>query len=407
MYFMAYKSILRRKSRTILAALGVTMGIMLVIVMVSFSQSSDVMMEEFRRTMSGDIQVTQKSDGMVSGFGFDLSNSVLDRDIIDTIERVAGVKGVAPRVYEYVKVEGVELIPMGLDAMPGDFQDMMSGTYLVGIDPQKERRINGYMTNVVKGTMFRKGTYGVCLIGSGIEEKSRKGVGDRIVVTYDKNGDGVIGSSEKYDFDIIGVYEAESEMRDSNVVISLEEAQKIKGFPSSQISMFAVDIVPEEEDDAIRKMRVLLPEADVGINKQMTKTIDDFSNRMSLMFVLMMVFSASIGFIGIINTMIMSVVERTKEIGVLMATGWHKVDVIKLIVIESVIISIIGTALGMCMGVLALIFMGNLFPGTQIILNLQLFVFASIFGIIVGVGGGLYPAWRAASMNPLEAFKEG
>ena len=56
---------------------------------------------------------------------------------------------------------------------------------------------------------------------------------------------------------------------------------------------------------------------------------------------------------------------------------------------------------------LALIGMGKLFPGTEIFMNAQLFILASVFGIVVGVGGGLYPAWRAAGMNPLEAFREG
>ncbi|MDY6964795.1 MAG: FtsX-like permease family protein [Halobacteriota archaeon] len=408
MYFIAYKSILRRKSRTILAALGVTMGIMLVIVMVSFSQSSDAMMEEFRKSMSGDIQVTQKSSNGGGGFGaFDLSSSVLDKEIIDRIEGVYGVNGAAPRVYEFVKVDGVDIVPAGMESMPGDFQEMMSGTYLIGVDPKKERDIDGYMTNVVKGTMIRKNAYGVCMIGVGLEEKSGRSIGDRIVLTFDKDKNGIIESADKFDFDIIGVYDADSQIRNDNIVISMEEARKIKGFTSSQISMVAVDIMPEEEDDAIRKMRVILPDTDVGINKQMMKTIDEFSDRMGLMFLLMMAFSASIGFIGIINTMIMSVVERTKEIGVLMATGWHKVDVIKLIMIESVVISIIGTAGGMGLGIIALIGMTKIFPGTEIILNAQLFVSSAIFGIVVGVSGGLYPAWRAASMNPLEAFRDG
>ncbi|MDY6959971.1 MAG: FtsX-like permease family protein, partial [Halobacteriota archaeon] len=100
-------------------------------------------------------------------------------------------------------------------------------------------------------------------------------------------------------------------------------------------------------------------------------------------------------------------VERTKEIGVLMATGWKKFDVIKLIMIESVVISILGTAGGIGLGVLGLSGMTVLFPGTTIILNAQLFISAATFGITVGVGGGLYPAWRAASMNPLEAFRDG
>ncbi|MDY6930705.1 MAG: ABC transporter permease [Halobacteriota archaeon] len=408
MYFIAYKNILRRKSRTILAALGVTMGIMLVIVMVSFSQSSDAMMEDFKKTMSGSIEITQKSGGAGGGMGaFDPSVSVLDESVIEKAERVNGVKGVASRIYIFVKVEDVDIIPAGMEAMPSDFQEMMSGTYLIGVDPKMEKEVQDYMSNVVTGTMVRKGTQGVCVIGAGLEEKSKKGVGDRIVVTYDKDEDGIIESSEKYDFDIIGIYDSDSMMTNNNIIISQDEARSINGMTSSQISMVALDILPEKEDDAIRKLRVLLPDADVGINKQMMKTIDEFSDRMGLMFFMMMVFSASIGFIGIINTMIMSVVERTKEIGVLMATGWQKFDVIKLIMIESVVISIIGTAGGIGVGVLGLTAMTVLFPGTMIVLNAQLFISSALFGIMVGVGGGLYPAWRAASMNPLEAFREG
>jgi|GEM_PF-4362288 len=405
MYFIAYKNILRRKSRTILAALGVTMGIMLVIVMVSFSQSSDAMMDDFKKTMSGSIEITQKSNG--GGGGFDRSASVLDKSVIDKAERVNGVKSVASRIYIFVKVEDVEIIPAGMEAMPADFQEMMSGVYLIGVDPKMEKEIKDYMSSIVSGTMIRKGTHGVCVIGAGLEEKSEKGIGDRIVVTYDKDQDGTIESAEKYDFDIIGIYDSDSTMTNNNIIISLDEARAINGMTSSQISMVALDIVPEKEDDAIRKLRVLLPDADVGINKQMMKTIDDFSDKMGLMFLMMMVFSAAIGFIGIINTMIMSVVERTKEIGVLMATGWQKIDVIKLIMIESVVISILGTAGGIGLGVLGLSGMSALFPGTAIVLNAQLFISASFFGIVVGVGGGIYPAWRAASMNPLEAFREG
>ncbi|MDY6864821.1 MAG: FtsX-like permease family protein [Halobacteriota archaeon] len=408
MYFIAYKNILRRKSRTILAALGVTMGIMLVIVMISFSQSSDVMMEDFKKTMSGSVEITQKSNSASGGMGaFDPSVSVLDKNVIDKSERVNGVKGVASRIYIFVKVEGTDVIPSGMEAMPSDFQEMMSGTYLIGVDPKMEKEVKGYMTNIVSGTMIRKGTHGVCVIGSGLEEKSKKSVGDRIVVTYDKDEDGIIESSDKFDFDVIGVYDSDSMMTNDNIIISQDEARAINGMTSSQISMVVLDIVPEKEDSAIRKLRVLLPDADVGINKQMMKTIDDFSDRMSLMFMMMMIFSVSIGFIGIINTMIMSVVERTKEIGVLMATGWKKLDVIKLIMIESVVISILGTAGGIGLGVLGLSGMTVLFPGTGIVLNLELFLSASLFGIIVGVGGGLYPAWRAASMNPLEAFRDG
>ncbi|MDY6958995.1 MAG: ABC transporter permease, partial [Halobacteriota archaeon] len=355
MYFIAIKNIMRRKSRTILAALGVTMGIMLVIVMVSFSQSSNAMMEDFKKTMSGSIEITQKSSGAGGGMGaFDPSVSVLDESVIGKAERVNGVRGVASRIYIFVKVENVDIIPAGMEALPGDFQEMMSGTYIIGIEPKAEKGIKSYMNNIVRGTMIREGTHGVCVIGAGLEEKSKKSIGDRIVVTYDKDEDGIIESSEKFDFDVIGIYDSDSMMTNNNIIISQDEARSINDMTSSQISMVVLDIIPEKEDDAIRKLRVILPDSDVGINKQMMKTIDEFSDRMGIMFLMMMVFSASIGFIGIINTMIMSVVERTKEIGVLMATGWKKFDVIKLIMIESVVISILGTAGGIGLGVLGL-----------------------------------------------------
>jgi putative ABC transport system permease protein len=108
------------------------------------------------------------------------------------------------------------------------------------------------------------------------------------------------------------------------------------------------------------------------------------------------------------NTMVMSVMERTREIGVLRALGWRKRRVLWMIVRESVALSLLGSAAGVAVG-LALGLLLNQVPAMQGFLRLRYSVelFAQAIGtaLILGVVGGVYPAWRASRLQPVEALR--
>jgi putative ABC transport system permease protein len=107
------------------------------------------------------------------------------------------------------------------------------------------------------------------------------------------------------------------------------------------------------------------------------------------------------------NTVLMSVFERTREIGVLRALGWRRRWVIQLILLESLLLSALGAVAGSLLGVgltkvVGLTGMGSLIPG---VFSPGLFIQVFVIALLLGAVGGLYPAMRAANLRPVEAIR--
>ena len=344
MYFIAYKSLFRRKFRTVLAALGVGIGVLLLVVILSTMLGMSTMMDDLTSAMVGDIEVLESGQPDIF--------SILEEDLENTIERVPGVLSTYPRVIGFVKIEGVELKAFGgmvnedmLEQVPDEVRDQMSGVRLVGIDPSKEVPLGTYTTKLEKGSLFGKDDTGLCLIGTVLSEDYDLEAGDRITVIFDSDDDGV-DEKDKHRFKIVGVYEdTGSDMRNDNIVVNLEDARAINDMRSSEISTILFRTDPESEEEVIRKVKALVPDVDVGGSREMLKMMTRMTSNMTLTTI-MIVFSGAIAFVFILIVMITSVMERTKEIGVLRATGWYKFDVLKLILVESLLLSVMGTIMG-------------------------------------------------------------
>jgi len=114
--------------------------------------------------------------------------------------------------------------------------------------------------------------------------------------------------------------------------------------------------------------------------------------------------SLLVGSIGIANIMIVSVTERTREIGIMKAVGARKRDIVQLFLVESLILGIIGAVFGVLVG-LGVGYLGIWFLGWPMAYPVDWVVIAVVVGVVVGVLSGLYPAWRAASVDPIEALR--
>jgi putative ABC transport system permease protein len=115
-----------------------------------------------------------------------------------------------------------------------------------------------------------------------------------------------------------------------------------------------------------------------------------------------------IGAVGMLNTMLMSVLERTREIGVLRSLGWRRRRVLGMILKESLVLGTVGGVCGipLGLGLGGLIGMAGIWGGAiRPLYAPRLFVQAVVVAMIAGVVGGLYPAWRAANLRPIEALR--
>jgi putative ABC transport system permease protein len=116
----------------------------------------------------------------------------------------------------------------------------------------------------------------------------------------------------------------------------------------------------------------------------------------------------AVGGIGVLNTMLMSVLERTREIGVLRALGWRRRRILGMIINESLLLGLLGGLVGILVA-FVLTYLLNQIPMFGSILSAQwdtvIFVRALMFALLLGVLGGLYPAYRATRLQPVEALQ--
>ena len=234
-------------------------------------------------------------------------------------------------------------------------------------------------------------------------------------------------------FRIVGILE-KSGMADRTIFMPASQARTIlEGFESDQFSSIEVKVSDTDTDaDAVWSEYIIEVtdkiEEKLMFSRHVTEDTKDFTitssqaiqEMVSEMLGTMNMFlggiaaiSLLVGAIGIANTMFMSVMERTRQIGVLKALGTTNNEIMKLFLIESAIIGFMGGLMGIFFGITAsgmLSYMGSRMMagpggGMTTVVEPELILFAMAFSIIIGIISGLIPAMRASELQPVEALR--
>ena len=145
---------------------------------------------------------------------------------------------------------------------------------------------------------------------------------------------------------------------------------------------------------------------EVSSSEDWSAKADSFTGDLDLFLSMLSTVGVVIAVLSVINTMLMSVAERTTEFGVLRANGWSRSQIVRLIAIESSAIGVLGGLIGAGVGWAAVQVVNNtLEQKAHLYASPGLLVFAVAFSAMLGLVGGMYPAWRAARLSPIDAIR--
>jgi len=369
------RNLLRRKTRTLLTLLGIAAGIAAIVSLVALSRGIVANYLEVTQRTGADVTiqaVQSEGQALTLGTGFDES-------LIDRLRALPEVKNASGMLYTMVRASDLPLfIVFGYEPNEIGIKHfkVTEGVPLADADP-RERRGGKPM-----------------ILGKTAADSLDKGVGDTILL-------------ERTAFRVVGMYETGIALEDAGAVVSLDDAQMLAEMPR-QIMYLGLQLHNPEhaEQFKTRLARILPPDVEVA-GTQLGSMMLDMLELLDIYAWGVALVAAVVGGVGMMNTMLMSVFERTREIGVLRAVGWRRRHILRMILGESLLLALVGGGLGLGLGA-GLTWLGaraSVMTGfTRGSVPPRLALKAFVAALILGAIGGLYPAWRAARATPVEAL---
>ena len=206
---------------------------------------------------------------------------------------------------------------------------------------------------------------------------------------------------------VVGIYHIGVSEQDAGAFIPLATAQQISGHYGEVTSIVVKLAVGTKPSTAQRLIAQRFPGLLVIADADEALRAGANGQLIANMTLVIVVLALLIGGIGVMNTMLMSVIERRSEFALLSAVGWSGTQIATLVLTEGVIVSILGAAAGLVIGTIgAQLLIHALGAAAFVSPDVTAWVLgrALLIGILIGVLGGLYPAWRAAHVSPARAL---
>lgn len=376
MFFLSFvlRNLIRRKMRTFLTVLGISVGVTAVVTLVTISYGFEN--EWLKAFQSRGTQVVVMKRGTA-----DILTSSLDESIKEDLLKIDGVNEVASVLVDLVAVEDSPgLTIFGWDTDEYLFQHLKVATH-------KGVKLGRLLTPEDEGQNN-------VIIGRIASDNFGKKVGDDINIETDV-------------FKIVGIYESSSIFENGSLIMPLKRLQELMS-RKNRVTVFNIRIQDGADAREIAdKIERIFPGVSAMQAEEALKSNQGIKMAKGMAWATSLI-ALLVGAIGTLNTMGMSVFERTKEIGVLRAVGWKKRRVMTMILIESITMSIMGGIIGCVLGKFLLLALSKYsLTSTFVTGDIPVRVFGEAFLVAIGLGiiGGIYPAYRGANLSPIEALR--
>ena len=370
------KNPFRNKTRAILAIIGISIGIATIVALGMVTSGLQNSTQATLKAGSAEVTVTKIGSGTFGSTG-----GTMDENLVTDLKNITGVKDTA----------GVLRVTVNISTSSN--VGTMGGFSVYGIDSNKLSLVG---ITSINGTIFSNGSSNEIILGKTASENLNKTIGSTI---------DIYGS----EFKVTGIYETGNFMLDMGSFVPLSTLQNLTS-NVDKVSMIEVKVNENVNSTEVSQAILNTYPNDLSattaadqasrINESLGM-IDTASWAISLLAII-------IGGVGVINTMIMSVFERTREIGVLKAVGWKDRRILGMILGESIILTLVAAVVGVILGIVAVEIILNFLITSQsfhAVLTIDTLLKAFLVAFLVGILGGLYPAYRASRLAPTEALR--
>ena len=405
LFSIAWRNVLRNGKRTLITATAMAVSVAICIFLSVFTNQFYATFFDLLVTQQmGHIQI-QNVDYAKSKA---LHDTIQDGDaLIERLQSLDGTSGVSAKLYGNVLVSGAE------DS---------AGAQVIGILPSAEETSRGASSQIIEGTYLSDTPAKHAIAGVTLYEDLELKIGEELFV-YTQAADG----SMAYDlYNLVGVYKSGATMLDRGIQLHVSDLQDLLILPSQYHEILVTDKEVAHIEALQADITNLVSAGSVGAKtwwetSPQTKEMMAFQEVSEVFFLGIIFFIA--GF-GVLNTMLMAVFERTREIGVMMALGLQRIKIVQVIVIESALLAALSSVIGLAMGGVInyylsvqgidlsggtgepLQMMGLNFDPTMYVAMQVESYWVPVMGLfVIAMGSSLWPAYRASNLNPVDAIR--
>lgn len=385
---VAWKSLLRKKTRSLLTILGIAMAAWVLVSLFGFNRGYEASLNKDIDNLGFQMLVVAKgcpyeaATLMLKG-GTGLK--YMSPDIAASVAAEPEVDGVTPMLMQVV-----------FDPNKGETGGLAA---FLGVDPVSFPKMKSALP-FKAGGWFKEPEAAEAVFGYEVAELEQREVGDLYLIP-----------EKEVEVKVVGILERTGTQDDGTIFLPIQTVQKIFGL--RELTSIGIKVKKDADLKAFEDKMYKLPDVQVVSLSQVKTTIMTLVSTARVMVFSIALIAILIAMMGVINTVLMSVMERRQEIGILKSMGAMAGDVFKLVWLETIILclsgGLIGTALALITARLTDILVRRLLPyspsGGLVAIDLGLVLMTLGVVTAIGLASGVYPSWKAARMRPLDTIR--